>query len=224
MNLVIKNNPGLVSSIVLFLIVNITSFIMAKIISYFPSFFSNIYSNTLIGFILPIITLPCTYYLVKFLKSDISSLGITKKNFTKSLSVGVLISICLFIIFGGDHNDYQNVLVTPTIIMLRILYFLICVSVVEEIVFRGFIRQNIWKNKKALSYLLSGILFSFSHVTFHSVINHISFIWFILNRWQALLFYVLIHLFLQIIYDKYQNCAGPIAIHFVIDFFGLFSM
>lgn len=130
--------------------------------------------------------------------------------------MGVIISIFLIIIFGVNRT-YNNFETT----ILRFLYYLFCISCVEEIVFRGFVRKNISKNKKS-AYMYSGILFSISHIPFHWIISNANIILFIFNRIIALAFYVIIHHFLQVVYDKYENCIGPIVIHFTIDFFGIF--
>lgn len=129
----------------------------------------------------------------------------------------IIVSFILIIVFGINRT-YNNI----SIFASRVIYYFICISAVEEIVFRGFVSHTIHKNKK-IAYLLSGILFSLSHITFSVVMNDLNVFWFIVNRWIPLTFYVFIHYMLQVIYDKYQNCTGPIIIHFVIDFFGIFA-
>jgi len=141
--------------------------------------------------------------------------------------MGLILSLLLIIVFG-KYDYVQNIIIgksfTPSSLLLQITYYLIVISSVEELVFRGFIRNNMFKNHEFLSKLLTGIMFSFSHIPFHAIINHLSFSWFFFHRWYALLFFLIIHMFLQWFYDKYNNCSGPILLHFTIDFFQIFSM
>lgn len=215
----VKNEKNLkvILSIVLVFILNAISFLLAKIISSNPILFSNHYNSMLLEMLFPAIMIPVTLYFCKLLKLDISSIGIRKKNFMKSFIVGILISFLLVIVFG-IHCTYDNIYMFVS----RIIYFFICISAVEEIVFRGFVSHTIHENKK-IAYLLSGLLFSLSHITFSVVMNDLNPFWFIVSRWFPFTFYVLIHYVLQIIYDRYQNCSGPIFLHFIIDFFGIFA-
>lgn len=213
----IKENLNSILSVLLFLMVGVIAFIIGKIISFSPSIFTNDYAIVLLEMLLPIIIFPVTYCFCKIFKQDLCKIGISKKNLTKSIVVGIVVSVILVLVFG-IHRTYQN----WHIAIVRFIYFLVCISAVEEIVFRGFIRQNICKNKIA-AYLLSGILFSISHVTFPIVVYNLEIIPYILSRSFALIIYVIIHLFLQIVYDKYQNCTGPIIIHLIIDFLGVLA-
>lgn len=214
---IIKRNLNTILAILLFLIVNFIAVIIGKIILLSPTFFSDDYTIILLEMIMPVIIFPVTFYFCKILKQNISDIGITKKNFTESCVLGIIVSLVLLFVFG-IHRRYND----SYIAIVRFIYYLVCISAVEEIVYRGFIRKNICKNK-IVAYLLSGILFSISHVTLPIVVYGLEVVPYVLNRSFALAIFVLIHLILQLIYDKYQNCAGPIITHLIIDFLGIFT-
>lgn len=97
--------------------------------------------------IMPVIIFPATLYFCKILKQNISDIGITKKNFTESCVLGIIVALVLLFIFG-IHRRYND----SYIAIVRFIYYLVCVSAVEEIVYRGLIRKNICKNKMQLIF------------------------------------------------------------------------
>jgi membrane protease YdiL (CAAX protease family) len=217
----------IISSLILFITTNLLSALLANIILTYPEIYSNKQMAMLISFLLPITILPFMFLICKKHSISLASIGVSRNNLLQSLGMGLCLSLLLIFAFG-KYNDIHNIIIgksfTPASLFLQIIYYLIAISSVEEIVFRGFIRNNMFENREYLSKVLTGILFSLSHIPFHAIINHLSFSWFIFHRWYALLFYLLIHMFLQWFYDKYNNCSGPILLHFTINFFQIFSV
>lgn len=74
-----KEKLGVQLSIILVLVLNVLSFIMATIIQSVPDFFENIFWRCMIGCISPLIILPLTIYFCKKLGMNLENIGISKK-------------------------------------------------------------------------------------------------------------------------------------------------
>jgi hypothetical protein len=101
-----------------------------------------------------------------------------------------------------------------------LLYFLFLVSVFEEIIFRGFINsrmQGLLKNKY-ITIIIVSLLFSLIHWPFNSMWFQGSPLEYFRVHLPYHLILSLLHFIFQNLYNKYQNLAAPILVHFVYDY------
>lgn len=215
---------GTVYSILLYIVVMLGASLLGFIIAGNKELMSNINKVYIISSILPIIAFLLIYIFSKNMNLGLKDLGITKKNFFKSLLVGIVISVILFFLLKSDQQVDEIVYLffnKPITFICMFLYYLITISSFEEITYRGFIGHFLYGDKKKVSYLWAGVMFSLSHIPFQCIINNVNVFTFIEFKFGALVFFAIMHIFFQKIYDRYDNCIAPIIIHFTIDFFTL---
>lgn len=224
-----KNNPNeiikytkidSILSIITFIIIALANLVMGKIIILNKHLFYSELSIFIITGIYSLLIITIVLMLCLYRKQNLSTIGISKKNIGMSLVIGFVLSIIIII----DKKVISTISLSTVsnnlaLIVMKIIHYLIFISLTEEIVFRGYIGSRISQNKK-LSTLITGILFSIAHIPFQLAIYQINLLEYINSAGLQLLLIILAHYILQWLYSKYNNFAGPTLIHFVLDFTG----
>lgn len=175
--------------IVLFLITyfNLSSYRFSKLIYFF-------------------LTLICIL-IVCFKDKKLVNLGLESKNLLSGTIFTIIVAVISFIITINTA--------APLSVLKNILYYLISVSLTEEIIFRGFLQSYLFglKIKPIFIYIIGAIFFSLSHIplriTFVPLVDLI----------PELLFCFFFHLFLCFITKKENNIAIPVGLHFIWNYF-----
>lgn len=111
------------------------------------------------------------FYVKKIEKAPLSSLGL-KRIRPSDIIKGLLLGICMFIaqqipllILKMDYSAYAMA-PDPVYIILMTLYCFLCVGLVEELVFRGFILQKTLSvcHSKTIAILINIVLFYAAHL------------------------------------------------------------
>ncbi len=152
--------------------------------------------------------------IVLFKDKKVENLGITKDNLFKNTMISISIIVVSFII-GIFISD-----LSITKILKALLYFLFYVSMVEEVVFRGFIQNYLFglKINKKLIFIIGGIFFSLIHLPFQMYVNNMVSINYILTALPQLIFTFIFHFIMCYITYKRKDITIPIALHFALDF------
>jgi len=155
-----------------------------------------------------------------FRKQSLSSLGIRKTKVMKSIILGIIFGLPFLIpnIISGilsNHNfrDIES-------LTWEFLYFLICIGLVEEIIFRGFIQtriKGIIKNKW-LSIFVVGLMFSILHIPFQMMQTNLPLIQFIMYDMVHLIITIILHVYFVYIYTRDNNIIAPVITHTIINF------
>lgn len=170
-----------------------------------------------------IVTVLPIFVIVFFRKQELSSIGFKNANILKSIILGVLFSspvvllhiqsIYKIIFFIKNENGFIWVL----------LYYLICISLAEEIIFRSFLStriQGIIKNKW-LSIWIVGIICALYHIPMQMAVVDMSLGNFILTNIPELIFYIFIHIYLEYIYTWDNNIITPTITHTIFNLLSL---
>jgi CAAX amino terminal protease family. len=128
-------------------------------------------------------------------KNVLSSIGLSRTNVIKSSIIGLCISVPFIILkivlvyFKRDSSDTLNI--------QEFMYYLFCVGLVEEVIYRGYLQSRIEVlfRKKWVSVLCCGILFYIAHIS-HDVINGQITIGSVLLRLMLLLVMHIVFLFI----------------------------
>jgi len=154
------------------------------------------------------------YLFRKFIdKKSIKSMGFNLKNKTPDLVAGLVVA--LFIIGGGTlilyslgHLEFSNYQFNQETLLLTFLLFLL-VSFQEEILFRGYILNNLLTTRmnKYLALLVSAILFAL----FHAINPNLSLV--------GMINLLLAGIILGSTYIFTQNLWFPISLHLFWNFF-----
>ncbi len=154
------------------------------------------------------------YLFRKFIdQKSIKSMGFNLKNKTPDLVAGLVVA--LFIIGGGTlilyslgHLEFSNYQFNQETLLLTFLFFLL-VSFQEEILFRGYILNNLLTTRmnKYLALLVSAILFAL----FHAINPNLSLV--------GMINLLLAGIILGSTYIFTQNLWFPISLHLFWNFF-----
>ena len=208
-------------AVVLFIVILLANFSMGKIIILNTSFFSTELSVFCITGIYSILLIGLVFLFCMSQKQNLSSIGLSKRKIGKSLVIGCICSILIIIsrgvIFAVSVSTIRN---NASLIIVRIIYFLVFIAFTEEILFRGYIGSRLLSHQKHLSVIITGIMCSVAHIPFQMAITQTSLMNYIEQNWIGLFSFVITHLIFQRIYSKYNNFAGSTLLHFVLNFSG----
>lgn len=145
---------------------------------------------------------------------NIINLGFTKEKIKMNIIISFLIIIITFVIsvIAGKY---------PILRLIRgSLYYLFYVSLLEEILFRGFIQNYLCglKCNKYVIFIMGALLFSLIHLPFQMYVNNNVSLNYILEALPQLLFCFVFHLIMCFITYKRKDITIPIALHYAIDY------
>lgn len=175
----------------------------------------NIYLGNQINIILSVI---CIIYVLAR-SHKLSSIGFSKRNFDKSLIMGLvaggiilIIQLLLGVIAGRQFSPVSK-------LMTKFIYFLITIGLTEEIIFRGLIQTRIYGivKKPKTAILLTAFMFMSMHIPFQMGAAHMGFFEYIFNNFITLIFTFGWHLVFNFMYSKYNSIVGPTIFHAIMN-------
>lgn len=144
----------------------------------------------------------------------VNNLGFTKENIKQNLLVSISLIAVTFIIsvFISEYSLDKLLKVS--------LYYLFYISLVEEVIYRGFIQNYLFglKANKYLIFIIGALLFSFTHLPFQMYVNNNVSLNYIIEALPQLLFCFTFHLIMCLITYKRKDITIPIALHYAIDY------
>ncbi|MFL0268053.1 CPBP family intramembrane glutamic endopeptidase [Candidatus Clostridium radicumherbarum] len=156
---------------------------------------------------------------VLFYKQPIKTIGFGKKNLSKSLILGLVLSAVLLIInlILGISGGYR--FNTASKLILNFGYYFFVIALVEEIIFRGFIQTRIYGiiEKPFIAVIVTAFMFMAFHIPFQMGASHMKFLAYVSNNYITLLFTFLWHIVFNFLYTKYNSIAAPTVFHAVMD-------
>jgi len=187
-----------------------------------------------ISFLLrPLVLIGLAMLFLRLRKQGIASVGFTKKNLSKSLLLAfvfwVAAALFFFLMLVGPYFGGLDVIIRhwPTEffaglnglrIFEHVFHFVIAISIVEELVYRGFLGKRLYGTRESRigSIFLTGFLFTIMH--FISALPlHLTGLSHLVQRPQGTLslivLYMIFHFVHHWLYAKYNNIAGPILFH-----------
>jgi membrane protease YdiL (CAAX protease family) len=202
-------NDG-IAAIVFYVLVMVLYYVMGVLFDK-----KNLYLGYEVNFFLAILCI--LFVLIR--KQPIKTIGFGKKNLSKSLILGMIISAVLLIInlISGVSGGYR--LNTTTKLILNFGYYFFVIALVEEIIFRGFIQTRIYGiiRKPFFAVMVTAFMFMVYHVPFQMGAAHMGFWEYVLNNHVTLLFTFLWHIVFNFLYVKYNSIAAPTVFHAVMD-------
>ena len=144
----------------------------------------------------------------------VNNLGFTKENIKQNLLISISLIAVTFIIsvFISEYSLDKLLKVS--------LYYLFYISLVEEVIYRGFIQNYLFglKANKYLIFIIGALLFSFTHLPFQMYVNNNVSLNYIIEALPQLLFCFTFHLIMCLITYKRKDITIPIALHYAIDY------
>lgn len=145
---------------------------------------------------------------------NITSLGFTKEKLKINLILSLVIIALTFSIsvIAGKHSISK--------LISGSLYYLFYISLVEEVIFRGFIQNYLFglKCNKYIVFLIGALLFSLSHLPFQMYVNNNVSVGYFIEALPQLVTCFIIHLIMCFITYKRKDIALPISLHYALDY------
>ncbi len=145
---------------------------------------------------------------------NVINLGFAKEKLKTNLIISFMIIAIVFIlsIIVGKYSILR--------LVKGSLYYLFYISLLEEILFRGFIQNYLFglKCNKYLVFLIGALMFSLTHLPFQMYVNNNVSLTYILEAFPQLIFTFIFHLIMCFITYKRKDIAIPTSLHYAIDY------
>lgn len=145
---------------------------------------------------------------------NVINLGFTKEKLKMNLIISFVIIAIVFIIsiIIGKYSILK--------LIKGSLYYLFYISLLEEILFRGFIQNYLFglKCNKYLVFLIGALMFSLTHLPFQMYVNNNVTLNYVIEALPQLIFTFIFHLIMCFITYKRKDITIPTALHYTIDY------
>jgi uncharacterized protein len=157
--------------------------------------------------------------LVVLRKNGIKSLGFKKEHAIESLitglALGILIVLCNVVVGLANKNVFAPI----GTILSKFFYYMVIISLTEELIFRGYIQSRIFGliHNNAAATILVAIMFVLMHIPYHLSVAKISLFQFCQDNgiWFVSLF--IWHLVFTYLYRKYNSILASTIFHALMD-------
>ncbi|CEN78343.1 CPBP family intramembrane glutamic endopeptidase [Paraclostridium sordellii] len=143
--------------------------------------------------------------LILVYRKNLNELGITKSK----LSMVLLLIYALFFILHGDYTVNG---------VYRAFFYLFVIALSEEIIYRGYIYNNLKKHNRVSAIIISGILFGIMHSILPSVLAESSVLVMIKDMFNQLGGGILSGYIFILYLEKSNSIFVPILIHALLDY------
>lgn len=145
---------------------------------------------------------------------NITNLGFSREKIKVNLIISILIIVTTFVI---------SVIIGKYPIQRLIrgsLYFLFYISLLEEVVFRGYIQNYLFglKCNQYIIFIVGALFFSLTHLPFQMYVNNNVSLSYIFEALPQLIFCFAFHLIMCFITYKRKDIIIPTALHYAIDY------
>jgi uncharacterized protein len=152
-------------------------------------------------------------------KEKITTIGFTKNNAVKSIVLGGVLGILIVIgnivvnlVLARQFAQIQNTIA-------NFFYYMLVISLVEEIIFRGYIQTRIFGLVKQplFAIILGGILFMLMHIPFQMGYAKLGLFAYVQRSWIILIFTFIWHVVFDFLYRKYNTIYASTIFHGLMD-------
>lgn len=174
-------------------------------------------SNILIiGCMFNVLLILITILFVKLRRQSLDTIGIYKGKWKKSCCIGMILAGILFFNNCGSYLLQGKELIHIRSIFAYVIYFF-CVSLCEEIAFRGYISTRIYGIIKTqwIAIMVTGLLFIIMHFPYRMIVYGMSLKELTINNMFWLIDLFVTHIVLNFIYTKTNSLYGAIIPHWI---------
>lgn len=174
-----------------------------------------LYKNNIPNYNIIYYILFATSILIVLIKDkSIINLGFTKEKIKQNLliSIGLIVLTFVISIIIGKYSVVK--------LLKAALYYLFYISMMEEVIYRGFIQNYLFglKINKYFAFIIGALLFSLMHLPFQMYVNNNVSLNYVIEALPQLLFCFMFHLVMCLITYKRKDITIPIALHYAIDY------
>jgi membrane protease YdiL (CAAX protease family) len=152
-------------------------------------------------------------------KEGLCSLGFKKKHAKASALLGLAVGL-MMVIGNGAVSLASGASFAPIgLIVSRFFYYLVVISLMEEVVFRGYIQSRIFGLVRSnwAATLLGAVLFMLMHIPYQMGAAGMDLISFTQNNWLWLVLVFLWHFVFTYLFRKYNSIYAPTLFHALMD-------
>ncbi len=170
----------------------------------------------IIGCILNCLLVLITMLFIKLRKQSLDTIGLYNGNWKKSFYIGTIFAGILFFNNCGSHLLQGKELIDIRSIFAYAIYFF-CVSLCEEVTFRGYISTRIYGIIKTqwIAVMVTGLLFIIMHFPYRMIAYGMSLKELTMNNMFWLIDLFVTHIVLNFIYTKTNSLYGAIIPHWI---------
>lgn len=152
-------------------------------------------------------------------KEKMMTIGFTKNNAFKSIILGGILGILVVIGNNVMNIVWARQLVQIQSIIANLVYYMLVISLVEEVIFRGYIQTRIYGlvKKPLFAIILVGILFMLIHIPFQMGQAKMGLFAYIQRSWITLIFTFIWHVVFDFLYRKYNTIYASTVFHGLMD-------
>ncbi|PKM90982.1 MAG: hypothetical protein CVU87_00245 [Firmicutes bacterium HGW-Firmicutes-12] len=165
-----------------------------------------------------VLAILCIWFIL-LRKQKITTIGFTKGNAVKSIILGSVLGV-LIVIGNNVINIVEGSQLAPLqSIAKNFIYYMLVISLVEELIFRGYIQTRIYGlvKKPILAIILGGILFMLIHIPFKMGQAKMGLFTYLQLNWITLIFTFIWHVIFDFLYRKYNTIYAPAIFHGLMD-------
>jgi membrane protease YdiL (CAAX protease family) len=194
--------------------------LLGKLFAHKGSALTEIYIFNVTG-ILALFLIGFVFLLCSIRKQKLVTVGFSMTYAIQSFGMGMSLFMIVIALKGTTSvNNGSTIQTDIGLIIMKIIYYLIFIALMEEVVIRGYIGTRLYANftNKRLSIVIVGIMFSFEHIPFQMMVAQISLMEYISQNWEYLISVATFHFILQWLYTKYNSIIAPTFFHFIWNF------
>ena len=184
-------------------------------------FMGQLYANkgVYLGIPVNIVLASLCIVLILLRKQKVTTIGFTKKNAGNSIVLGsvlgtlvVIGNIVVNLVWAHQLAQIQN-------IIANLFYYMLVISLVEEVTFRGYIQTRIYGlvKKPLFAIILGGILFMLMHIPFQMGHAKLGLLAYVQQSWITLIFTFIWHVVFDFLYRKYNAIYASTIFHGLMD-------
>ncbi|WP_408635385.1 CPBP family intramembrane glutamic endopeptidase [Paenibacillus selenitireducens] len=180
-------------------------------------FFSNPYVFVFsVHLFVSIISVLPIFFVLHIRKQTLVSIGFRFKKVLFSICLGIIGAIILtWSEFLAYFTDFESYPLHGNDLVFRLFDTFICIALVEEIAFRGYIQTRILGliRNKYVAIFVVGIMFSLMHIPFQMLQADMSLIDHIMVYYPNLIFHVIMHIVFVYLYTRNYELIAPTITH-----------
>lgn len=152
-------------------------------------------------------------------KEKISTIGFTKNKAIKSFALGGVLGALIVIGNSATNIILGRSLASIQTVTIYFVYYLVAISLVEEIIFRGYIQTRIYGliKKPLFAIILGGILFMLVHIPFRMCCAKMCLLAYVQQNYMTITFTCIWHVVFDFLYRRYNSIYAPSLFHGLLD-------
>lgn len=149
------------------------------------------------------------------------TVGLRRDGALRAVATGLLGAIPVTLLnISGPLSTGRAINTNVSELVWSLLYQLICIALVEELIFRGFIQTRIQQliHRKWVSVAVVGLMFAAMHIPFQMMRSQMTLVEFIVHDLRHLVTTFILHAYYVYLYRRSNGVVAPTIAHAIANF------